>query len=208
MLNGPLQPNDALRYSGRLAALTLPNTKVTAGELAVLTMAGTFAALAVQLISLELRIPGSAILRAALPVVLGFSLVPRRFAGAVMSVAAGITLAAMALFGVAVWQPAAITGLLALGPSIDLALAGLSSRPWRLYVRFVLGGIMANSLAFAVRAGAAWLALDEARPHRIGQFGLGVFLSFAACGALAGLLAAAICFHSGAHRAGALNAET
>jgi hypothetical protein len=122
------------------------------------------------------------------------ALVPRRFAGSVAAIGAALTSIGLMTSGVAPMQPASLTSLLGLGPAIDLALVrGERRGPW-LYLRFALAGLAANSLAFVVRAGSSWLALDAARPHTISQFGLGVFFSFAAFGVVAGLVSAIICF--------------
>ncbi|HEV3418550.1 MAG TPA: hypothetical protein VG056_17130 [Pirellulales bacterium] len=170
--------------------------RLTSGELATLLLAGALATVAVVAFSPALRIPGHAILRATLPIVCGMALVPRRFAGSIMTVGAGAAAWGLSASGFENWQPAAVVALLALGPAIDVAMMGRAATGWRLYARFALAGILANSLSFAVRFGTFWFRLDDGRPHSLRQFSVGVFLSFAACGAVAGLLSAAVCCRS------------
>jgi hypothetical protein len=196
MLKFALQPYGALGTARRIRPLETRTDYLTTGELATLLLAGSLAAVAVAAFSPGLRIPGHAILRAALPMVCGMALVPRRMSGTIMTLGAMATAAGISTMGLGRWQPGAMVSLLALGPAIDLAMLGREMTGWRLYLRFALAGMLANSLAFAARAGSAWLQLDDGRPHSISHFGVGVFLSFAACGAFAGLLSAAVCFRS------------
>lgn len=184
----------ALGRSCRIGPLARGDDRPTTREIVTLLGAGAVAAVAIAVLSLGIRVPGHAILRAALPMVAGIALVPRRLAGSVMALGAATTAALMFAAGAVHWQPASLVALLALGPAIDLAMAGANSPGWWIYVRFAGAGALANSLAFAVRAGSAWLAVDGPGPHRLNQFGWPVFLSFALCGAAAGLLSAAVCF--------------
>jgi hypothetical protein len=128
--------------------------------------------------------------------VCGMALVPRKFAGSIMTVGAGVAAVVLSTTGLGNWQPAPLVALFALGPAIDIAMTGPAASGWRLYLRFTLAGVLANSLAFAVRLATSWLQVDDLRPHTLTHFGVGVFLSFAACGAVAGLLSAAVCFRS------------
>jgi hypothetical protein len=167
--------------------------------LATLLLAGAFATVAVAAFSPAWRIPGHAILRATLPMVCGMALVPRRFGGSVMTVGAGAAALALSAIGFGNWQPAAVVSLLALGPAIDIAMTGRATTGWRLYLRFALAGILANSLSFGVRFATFAFQHGDGRPRTLTQFSVGVFLSFAACGALAGLLSAVFCFRSSAN---------
>ena len=169
-------------------------------EIGTLLFAGALAAVAVVAFSPALRIPGHAILRAALPMVCGMAAVPRRMAGSMMAIGAGASVFAFTASGLGNWQPAAVVSLLALGPAIDLALAGRSTPGWRLYLRFAVAGVLANALAFFMRGGMSFFGLDGQRPHMLARFDLGVFASFAACGAIAGLLSALVCFQFSAKR--------
>ncbi len=193
MITAALQTNPVLRRARRIDPWAGHSEQLRIHEIALLLGAGALAAVAVATIAPGLRIPGSAILRAALPIVAGIALVPRRLSGSIIGVGAALTGSALVASGVGTLQPAAWAGLLALGPAVDLAMTGNASG-WRVYLRFALAGLMANALAFIVRAGASWLALDAARPHTVAQYSIGVFLSFAACGVAAGLFSAALCF--------------
>jgi hypothetical protein len=188
------EPHYGLGPARRISPVVRQSDYLTGGELATLLFAGSLATVAVVAISLSLRIPGHAILRAALPMVCGMALVPRRLAGSIMSLGAGAAALGLSAAGVGTGQPAALVALFALGPAIDLAMMGPTTSGWRVYLRFALAGMLANSLAFAVRLAVSWFQLDNLRPHTLTHFGVGVFLSYAACGAVAGLLGAAVCF--------------
>jgi hypothetical protein len=196
MIQAALQPHPGLRRACRIRPLADEGEGLRSHQIALLLGAGALAAVAVAMIVPGMRIPGSAILRAALPIVGGVALVPRRLSGSIIGIGAAIAGSALVTSGVGTLQPAAWTALLTLGPAIDLAMAG-EPRGWRVYLRFALAGTLANSLAFVIRWGVAWLALESAGPHTLSNRGIGVFLSFAACGALAGLLSAAVCFRPG-----------
>jgi hypothetical protein len=144
------QANRSLASAARWSVAPLAPARSAALELAALIGLGVLAAIATTVVPGGWRIPGHAILRGTLPLVLGISLVPRRSAGAVMSLAAAGAFAAMRLGGAALPPVPAWTGLLCLGPAIDLALAG--AKPgWLLYLRFALAGVLANLAAFGVR---------------------------------------------------------
>jgi hypothetical protein len=119
-----------------------------------------------------------------------------------MALGAGATVFIFSATGLGGWQPAAVVSLLALGPAIDLAMAGRSVPGWRLYMRFAVAGVLANALAFFLRGGISLAGLDGQRPHMLARFDLGVFASFAVCGAIAGLLSALVCFQFSAKREG------
>jgi hypothetical protein len=110
-----------------------------------------------------------------------------------MSISAGLTAAAMSCGHVGQFPPAAILSVLVLGPVLDFALAG-QAIGWGLYVRFALAGAVANLLAFGVRLGTSWLGLDLAGSRQFTEFWLSALASFFLCGALAGLVSAAIWF--------------
>jgi hypothetical protein len=167
-------------------------------DIGLLMLAGGIAAVAVVAFSPALHIPGHAILRAALPMVCGMAVAPRRMAGSIMAVGAGTAVAILSFTGMGNWQPAAVVALLALGPAMDITLAGPSKGGWLLYLRFALAGVLANSAAFVLRGGLSVFGLDSSRPHSIARFDARVFLSFAACGAVAGLIAAVVCFRASA----------
>jgi hypothetical protein len=159
---------------------------ISAVEVGVLLLAGGLAACLVCFLHLSFRVPGHAILRAVVPMALGLALVPRRSAGTIMAASAGLTAGAFHLGGLGRIQPAAVVAMLALGPMIDLAMSG-QSRGWRLYGCFALAGIGANLLACASHF---FMAFPPGR-HWPWPVALGSFL---ACGAVAGLISAALWF--------------
>ncbi len=198
MLNLALPPLYGLGQTRRIKPA--PHAADTVDELgiAVLLLAGAIAAVAVMAFHPAMRIPGHAILRAALPMVFGMAVVPRRMSGSIMAAGAATAVALFSTTGWGNWQPAAVVSLLAFGPAMDLALAGPSKAGWLVYLRFALAGMLANSAAFVLRGGFSIFGLDASRPHALPRFDAGVFFSFAACGAVAGLVAAVVCFRASA----------
>jgi hypothetical protein len=182
-------PQDASRWSPLPRAAT-----VSLAELTVLLVAGSLAAAAVAFLQLQLRVPGHKILAAALPLMVGLMLVPRRFSGTAMALSAAATLGCFALGGVGRLQPAAVFPLLALGPMLDLALLGTPRHGWQLYARCAAAGLAANLGAYLVRWGVAVWGLDSTQAHALREFGWSVAGSFALCGLVAGLLSGAACF--------------
>lgn len=185
-------PQSSLRAASRLPALS-GEARVSIAEVAILLACGAFAVLAVGILHLPVRMPGHAILRAVLPMALGLALVPRRSAGMGMSIGAGLTAAAMNADHIGRFPPAAVLGILVLGPILDAVLVG-NPQGWRLYARFATAGALANLLAFAVRFGIAWLGWDLAGSRQFTEFWLTALPSFFLCGALAGLVSAAVWF--------------
>jgi hypothetical protein len=198
MFDIALAPYSGVERSSRIGPLARPSERLSTAELVTLLAAGILAALAVALISPGLRMPGSAILRVALPMICGVALVPRRLSGSMMTIGAGLTALALSAAHLGSLQPASLTALLALGPAIDVTMALPAPSGWRLYLRFGAAGALANAVAFFARAGASWLHVDAPRPHTVTHYGFAVFLSFAVCGLIAGLLGAAVCFRASA----------
>lgn len=184
------KPN--LRSASRLPAISRAGD-ITVAELGLLVGCGALATLAVGLFHLQIRVPGHAILRAVLPMALGLALVPRRSAGMVMAIGAGLAAAALSWAQVGRFPPAALLSLLALGPVLDLALAGKASG-WRLYARFAAAGMITNLLAFAARLLAAKLGWELAGSRQFITFWSGALVSFLLCGALAGAISVAFWF--------------
>jgi hypothetical protein len=200
MLAGVLRVHEGLLTSSRMPALSRPGQAVSAIELAVLGLLGAAAAAATMLLDLRLRIPGHAILQSVFPMALGMALVPRRLAGSIMGASALATALLFQAVG-AGGGPGALTSLALTGPLLDLALLG-ATRPWRLYLGFVLAGLGSNLAAFFVRWG--FRAIDLV--HRAGGGGGGggrrmaewlalAPWTYTLCGLLAGLLSALVWFH-------------
>lgn len=200
-------PATNLRQASRLPALAPSDERVSALEIGLLLGCGALAALAVCLLHLSFRVPGHAILRAVFPMAAGIALVPRRSAGLVMTAGAVLTTALLRFGNFGEIQSAAFVSLVALGPMLDVALAG-APLGWRLYARFAIAGAAANLLAFAARFLLAFLLRHGGSGNGAGG-GLGgglggghdflsfwplALLSFALCGAVAGILSASVWF--------------
>lgn len=147
----------------------------------------------VGFVRIPLRLPGHAILHGVVPMSLGLALVPRRCGGILMAIGAGITAAAMTFAGLGRFQPAAVLSILALGPVLDIATSG-RARGWLLYARFALAGAVANCLAFAVRVSTSLIGWELPGARQFTSFWSLALLSFVLCGAVAGLVSAAIWF--------------
>ena len=185
-----------LRLASRLPALTR-ETGVSAVEIALLLGCGALATAMVGFVHLRMGVPGHAILRAAIPMAMGFAFVPRRAAGMIMTVGAGLTCVAMSAVRVGMFQPAAMLSLLLLGPVLDFALLG-DPKGWRLYARFITGGAAANLLAYLVKLATVSLGWSAGGGRNFTAFGPTALLSVLLCGALAGLISAALWFRLGA----------
>ena len=195
MLTAAFAPKVSLRESSRIPAISSMD-RVSASELACLLVCGAFAALAIGLLHLSLRVPGHAILRGVLPMAMGVALVPRRSAGIIMAIGAGVTATAMSAGHIGSFPPTAMLSVLALGPVMDLALLG-RSKGWQLYARFIFAGIVANLLAYALKAAGVQLGIEMGGGGQFMSFGLPVILvSYILCGALAGFIGAAVWFRS------------
>ncbi len=184
--------NSHLQHASRLPTVTR-QASVSATEIAWLLFCGALSATAVGLIHIQLRVPGHAILRAVLPMALGLALVPRRSGGLVMAAGAALTAAAMAAVRIGTFPPAALLSVLALGPVLDAALLG-QPQGRSLYVRFAAAGATANLLAYIVKHSTIKLGWATMGNQKFLSFGPMALVSFIVCGALAGLVSAAICF--------------
>ncbi|MGE3244323.1 MAG: hypothetical protein AB7I57_24880 [Pirellulales bacterium] len=199
-----------------MSALTREASTISATELAVLLAFGALAAVAVSMLHISFRVPGHAILRAVFPMAAGLALVPRRSAGLVMATGALAATGLMRLGNFGEIQSAAFVSLLALGPLLDLALAG-APVGWKLYARFAAAGAGANLLAFASRFALAMFfrrggggmgngmggGMGNGTGGGFGQLAGGhdflsfwplALVSFTLCGAIAGLVSAAVWF--------------
>jgi hypothetical protein len=99
------------------------------------------------------------------------------------------------LFGIGHLQTAAMISLLGMGPAIDFA-RHRPGQPWQTFLRFAGVGLMVNLLSLAARWGMALFQADDLHPLNMRQWGTAAIVSFAACGLLAGLLSAAICYRN------------
>jgi hypothetical protein len=195
MLAKTFAPQLSLRTSSRLPAISRADT-VSLSEFVCLLLCGALAAAAIGFLHLSLRIPGHAILRGVLPLSFGLALVPRRWAGIIMSIGAGTCAAAMSAAQLGSFPATAMLSMLALGPVMDLALLGKATG-WRLYARFIVAGAIANLLALGLKMAGFRLAIEMGGGGQFARFPWYVLLaSYVLCGALAGLIGAAVCFRA------------
>lgn len=166
--------------------------RISAAEIASLVACGVIAALCVGLIHMPLRLPGHAILRAVLPMAMGFALVPRRSSGSIMSVTMAVTAIGMSAGSMGRFPPSAILSIAALGPFLDLLVTNVKC--WQICLRFALAGAGANLIAFAARVAASSVGWDLPGARQFTSFWSLALVSFFLCGAFAGLLSSAIWF--------------
>jgi len=195
-----------LAGSSRLPVLTHEGEQVRAAEIAVLLGAGACAAVATVLLDMGLRIPGNAIVRAVFPMALGLALAPRRMGGTVMGVGALGTAMAIQAASLGKFGLGAITGLLLIGPLLDLVLSRFRSG-WRLYLGFALAGLGANAAAFAARFVAKSGGLERLGARSLVDWKPQAMVTYAVCGLLAGLISAAIWFRFSAAEQGSTRSE-
>ena len=180
----------------RLRMLSRPTGVLSLSELLILIVAGALATTFVAFLPMPIRIPGHAILKAALPLMCGVALVPRPFAGTMAGMASLVTVAIFLMLGIGHLQGAAVTSLMAMGPAIDWALRGSDGGRWQLYLRFALAGLAANLLAFTVRWGLALFQAESLHSLNMKHMALAALASFMLCGIAAGLISGVICFRT------------
>ena len=191
---GKLQPT--LADAGRLPRIASA-AKLSLAEIAVLAVAGFAAAAAEACIHLGLKVPGHAILRAILPMMLGLALVPRRGSGSAMGAFAGVgAILANWLPGEGISIASGIAMIL-VGPALDVALLGADASRW-LYARFVLAGVLANLAALYVKVFAISAGMI-AQKEPLATYLIRALPSYLICGAMAGLIGGAVCFRNGNH---------
>lgn len=194
MVNDWFVIHDGLLGAVRFPRLARRQQRISIAEVVLLLTCGAAAAMAVGFAKLGLRIPGHAIVLAALPMAFGLALAPRHFAGSVMS--AGAMGAALVLGGAggASYGSGAFVSLTLLGPMMDVALRGARSG-WLVYVALVLSGVGANLLALGSRAAAKLLGLDIAGARPFDSWWLQAAGTYTLSGVVAGLLGALCWFH-------------
>jgi hypothetical protein len=193
MMHNWLNVHDGLAAAGRIRSVSSIRDRVSVGEVAILLFCGMTSALAVSFVRLGLRLPGHAIILAFAPMVLGLALAPRRFSGFIMSAGAFSTASALGLLGLADIGSGSFVSLCLIGPVMDFALNKAKSG-WRLYLGLVLAGLSTNLLALSSRAVSKIIGLDPGtRPF--GSWWTQAIMTYALCGALAGLIGALCFFH-------------
>ncbi len=196
MSNGILSVDADLLATSRVPTLVGSDGYVRPIELAALALAGVAAALLTNALRLNLGIPGSSIVFATFPIALGFALVPRRGAGAVMSGAAALTTMGLGFAGGPVDGPGALTSLILTGPLLDLALRFARGGGWRLYAAFVVAGALSNAFAFAVRGSAKAFGIAGMGGGRpFASWWPSAIVTYTIAGVVAGLISALAWFH-------------
>lgn len=192
-LSLPIEPR--LRAVSRLPALGADRDAVSAAGLAALVLLGAAAAVLTTYVRLRLRLPGHQIVFAVFPMALGLALVPRRWAGSTMGLAALATMVLLGAGGADLPGIGARTSLVLTGPLLDVAVrTGRTSG--RLYAGFVLAGIASNATAMLVRGGTKLLGFDLSPGVRaFGPWLEQALVTYAVSGLIAGLLSAAAWFH-------------
>ena len=195
MVNDWFTVHDGLAGAARVPSLARARTRISAIELVLLLSCGAAAAAAVAYVKLSLRIPGHSIVLAALPMVLGMALAPRRLAGSVMSAGAISTAWLLSGIGGASFGSGSSISLLLIGPMMDVAVRHARSG-WRVYAALVLAGVTTNLLALGSRAAFKVLGLDLAAGARpFDSWWLQASVTYTLSGVAAGLLGALCWFH-------------
>jgi hypothetical protein len=189
MVADAFETSNGLLTATRLPALGRANSRISSVEVTALLLAGAAAAVAIGFVRLGLRIPGHAIVLAVLPLALGFSLVPRRFAGLIMSGGAFGTAVALSVTGAAHFGVGAMTSLCLTGAMMDVALLGTGAG-WPVYLRLVGAGLASNMVAFMQRGAGKLLGLDQPGTRFFDGWVSEAMVTYTLSGMVAGLLGA------------------
>jgi hypothetical protein len=185
----PSKPARAVRR-GNLAGTEI---QFAARELAILGLAGVVAVLVVAFVQSPLRIPGHAVLKAALPLACGMAFIAKPLAGTVAGSASLFMAAVLMLAGFGNLQAAALVSLLLVGPALDWAGHDKQINRFGWFARFALAGLAVNLAAFVVRWGTAFWQADGWHPLNFRALGSVAIVSFAVCGIVAGVICGAMC---------------
>lgn len=191
-----LPQHEGLKQATRLPALGRGPQAIPVLEFVALLLIGGLATCLMVFWDWGVKqIPGHAILRSVFPMVCGLALVPRRGAGTTMGAGALATLTFMnfSLRDTPGWG--ASTSLLLIGPMMDLALWSAKPGRW-MYVRFALAGFAANLAAFLVKAGTKYFDVAGSGGKPFAAWLPKAMLTYTVCGLLAGVISAAVWFHS------------
>lgn len=192
MMNNLFGIHDGLATAGRFPSMARIRERISTSEIVMLLLFGAAAAAAVGFIRTGLRFPGNSIILAMLPMVFGLAIAPRRSAGFIMGAGAFGAASMIGMLGLAHYGAGAFVSLCLLGPVMDLALKKANSGRW-LYIGLGFAGVCTNLLALASRGSAKLLGLDVAGMRPFGTWYVQAALTYALCGAIAGLVAA-FCF--------------
>jgi hypothetical protein len=160
-------------------------------DVLICLLTGSLAAAIVHYLDFSLRIPGHAILRSVVPVMLGLALAPRRMSGTLIASSALTTSWLLRSPGHGAGM-GALTSLIVIGPVLDACL--WEARSGRgVWFRCALAGLITNFSAFVIRMGGKWTGWELGiRP--VSQWWSYALFTYLVCGLVAGLLAGAISF--------------
>jgi hypothetical protein len=198
MLPSMLSVHDGLAGAGRIRAISRAGARFSAREWATLVLLGIAAAALTGWGKTGLGIPGHAILRVMFPTALGLALVPRYGAASIVGLSGSAAAVILQLSGLASMGWGAATSLFLTGMLIDLALLRAASG-WAVYLRLIAAGLVANSIALFVKAGSKFLAVPGGAPFHV--WWPKASFTYLVCGALAGLLSAAVWFRAASRAA-------
>ena len=200
-----LTVNDGLGSSSRFSSIVRSGERISAAEVGMLLGMGVCATALSAFVKLNLGIPGHNIIRVVFPMALGMALVPRRGSASIMGLGALLSAPLFVIVGRSLGV-GAITSLLLTGFLIDLALLG--AKPGRsLYFRLALAGVSANLVAMLMRGGSKFLAGGQIDGRPLAIWLPEAAFTYPACGALAGLVSAAIWFRFAVDRPAASDSE-
>jgi hypothetical protein len=191
MRTGTLAIHDELASLRRLAVVSQRREGIAAWELAVLFGMGVIAALLNAYLKTRTGIPGSSIILTVLPMALGTALVPRKGSGSIIGISSIVSMLVLQKTGFG-----ALSCMLATGVLLDLALRHARDG-FRLYIAFIVAGLGGNAIAYLVRGIGKISGLD-AGSVPLSAWWAHALVSYALCGALAGLISAAMWFQFGA----------
>ena len=194
MINDWFAVHDGLAGAARFPSPVRTGRRISAAELLLLLSCGAAAAAAVAYVKLSLRIPGHSIVLAALPMVLGLALAPRRLAGSVMSAGAIGTAWFLSAAGGAGYGSGSSVSLLLIGPMMDVAVRHARGG-WRVYAALVVAGVATNLLALGSRAAFKVRGLDAADMRPFDSWWVQASVTYTLSGIIAGLLGALCWFH-------------
>ena len=186
-------PHDGLLTGSRFGRLARDHSRLL--DFLLLGGMGIVAGLAEAMLDFSLRIPGHAIIRAAIPMAVGLALAPRNGGGTLLSWVGGLTVYLMSLAG-RHGGAGAMTSLLLTGPLLDLAVCW-ARRGWQVYLGFIAAGLASNMVAFGVK----WTSkVATGGGGRLDLWWSRAVVSYPLCGLLVGLLCAIVWFRATAGR--------
>jgi hypothetical protein len=186
--------HDGLATAGRIPPMTRIGERISASELALLTMCGATAAAASGILHRGWQIPGSSIILALIPMAFGLALAPRRHAGFIMGTGAISAAVIFNQIGLARIGSGALISLCLIGPVMDFTV-NKARQGWRLYSGLILAGVITSMFALGCRGICKLLGFDFLGAQPIGIWWVKAIVTYPLSGAVAGLIAAICFFH-------------